>query len=244
MTDIIKDLIPAGSRNRPGKANAKTHVTIHNTGNPAKGADAAAHAKYVKGGAVDVPASWHYTTDEKQIIQHVPDGEIAYHAGSKGNPCSIGIEICVNSDGDLKGATDNAARLAAYLCEKYGVPVQNVVQHNHWRDAQYPNGKDCPQLLRQGKPYSWDTFLQKVRGAMAQKAGDESGQGISELPQTEPDMTEASGLDFPSNWAKNACDKAARSGLILGDGQGWFGWKEPVTLERLLVILDKLGVLG
>jgi hypothetical protein len=30
--------------------------------------------------------------------------------------------------------------------------------------------------------------------------------------------------------------------LILGDGEGWFGWQEPVSLERLMVIMDKLGL--
>jgi N-acetylmuramoyl-L-alanine amidase len=231
MTDITQDLIPAGSRNRPGKANTMTHITIHNTGNASKGADAAAHARYIKDGAVSVPVSWHYTVDEKRIIRHVPDGEIAYHAGTYGNPCSIGVEICMNGDGNLEGATDNAAGLAAFLCREHGIPVENVVQHNHWKDAKYPNGKDCPQMLRQGKPYGWDDFLQKVRRP----------------PEPAPparDIPDAAGEPPPSDWAAAACGKAVKSGLIKGDGAGWFGWKEPVLLERLLVVLDKLGMLG
>ena len=50
--------------------------------------------------------------------------------------------------------------------------------------------------------------------------------------------------DTPSAWAAEACLKAVDSGLILGDGDGWYGWKEPLTLERMLVIFDKLELLG
>ena len=217
MTNIIQDLVPQGRRNRPGKHNPATYITIHNTGNTAKTAGARNHAAYLKGdSAANAPVSWHYTADDKEIIQHLPDNETAYHAGdSKGNTQSVGIEICVNEGGDLRKATDNAAALTALLCQKHCIPIERVVQHNVWW------GKDCPQMLRAGKPYTWDVFLQKVRDAMNQKTGD-----------------------CPSEWAKAACGKAAASGLVVGDGKGLFGWREPVTLERLLVILDKLGLLG
>jgi len=78
---ITVDHIPAGRKNRPGKANPCKYVTIHNTGNSSKGADAKAHASYIKGGAAaNLPASWHYTVDEKEAYQHIPESETAYHA--------------------------------------------------------------------------------------------------------------------------------------------------------------------
>jgi hypothetical protein len=43
------DLIPPGASNRPGGALTPTHITIHNTANPGRGADALAHAKYLNG---------------------------------------------------------------------------------------------------------------------------------------------------------------------------------------------------
>jgi N-acetylmuramoyl-L-alanine amidase len=225
MATIIQDLIPQGRRNRPGKTNPCNYITIHNTGNAAKTAGARNHAAYLKGdAAANAPVSWHYTTDDKEIIQHLPDNETGYHAGdSKGNGQSIGIEICMNEGGDLRKATDNAVWLTAELCRKYNISLDRVVQHNVWW------GKDCPQMLRQGKPYSWDTFLQKVRETLTEAAADPEPQALAE--------------DIPSDWGKAACDKAVKTGLILGDGKGRYGWKEPVTLERLLVILDKLGIL-
>ena len=169
--NITQDFIPEGRNNRPGRANPMKYVTIHNTGNSSKGAGARNHASYIKSDtAANVPVSWHYTVDEKEIVQHLPDNEIAWHAGDggsgTGNAQSIAIEICMNSDGDLLRATDNAAELTASLCRKYGVPIENVVQHNYWKSTKYPNGKNCPEMIRAGKPYDWNTFLAKVESLM------------------------------------------------------------------------------
>jgi N-acetylmuramoyl-L-alanine amidase len=162
--NVMQDFIPAGRRNRPGRANPMRYITIHNTGNASRGAGARNHASYIKGdAAANLPASWHYTVDEKDIYQHIPDNEDAFHAGDSGGPGnrqSIGIEICMNSDGDLLAATDKAAELTAHLCQKHNIPVDNVVQHNRW------SGKNCPQLIRADKPYGWGAFIGKVRAFM------------------------------------------------------------------------------
>ena len=166
--NIIQDFISAGRRNRPGRANPMRLITIHNTGNASKGAGAKSHAGYLKGDiAASLPVSWHYTVDCREIYQHLPDSEDAYHAGDgsgNGNRQSIGIEISMNSDGDLLAATDKAAELTAFLCRKHGISLENVVQHNRW------NSKNCPQMLRSGRPYSWDAFIGKVRALIAPPA--------------------------------------------------------------------------
>jgi len=140
-------------------------ITIHNTGNANSGANARTHANYIKGDtAANLPVSWHYTVDELETYQHLPDTEDAFHAGDGagiGNRQSIGIEICMNSDGDLLKATDNAVELAAMLCKKYNIPIENVVQHFNW------SGKNCPQMLRMNKPYSWNTFLNKIKAIVS-----------------------------------------------------------------------------
>jgi N-acetylmuramoyl-L-alanine amidase CwlA len=70
------------------------------------------------------------------------------------------MEICMNKGGNLLAATDRAAKLAAYVLAKRGHTVAvsgvNLYQHNHH------SGKNCPQMLRSGKPYSWKTFVEKV----------------------------------------------------------------------------------
>ena len=166
--NIKQEYIPAGRRNRPGRVNPMRFITVHNTGNANAGANAKAHAIYIKSdAAANEPVSWHYTVDDKEIYQHLPDNEDAFHAGDgagNGNRQSIGIEICMNCDGDLRKATDNAAELTAMLCARYKIPAENIVQHNRW------SGKNCPQTMRGGKPYGWSDFLAKVHSAIAPPA--------------------------------------------------------------------------
>ena len=144
---IIQEFLPAGADNRPGGSNPDTYITIHETGNFAKGADAGAHAAYLRGSSAQAaPVSWHYTVDDHSIYQHLPDCERAYHAGDggsgPGNATSIGIEICVDAGGDFEQAKANAASLVRLLMERHDIPLDRWFQHNRW------NGGDCPKTIR------------------------------------------------------------------------------------------------
>ena len=46
--DYIEDLIPKGSVNRPCEPCSMQYITVHETANKARGADAKSHAKYLK----------------------------------------------------------------------------------------------------------------------------------------------------------------------------------------------------
>ena len=37
--------------------------------------------------------------------------------------------------------------------QKYEIDIEAVVQHNYW------SGKNCPNRIRAGQPYSWQQFL-------------------------------------------------------------------------------------
>ena len=160
---IQEHIISGGRKNRPGRdTNPDTYITIHETGNAAKGADAAAHGAYLDSAAgEDDLVSWHYTVDDHAIVQHLPDYETAYHAGDgkagPGNTTSIGIEICVNAGGDFAQAQANAAALVRLLMEEHGIDIEHIVQHNHW------NGKDCPKTIR-STPGAWEAFLVLCNG--------------------------------------------------------------------------------
>lgn len=70
---IIQEFLPSGADNRPGGSNPDIYITIHETGNFARGADAAAHAAYLRGSSAQAaPVSWHYTVDDHSIYQHLP----------------------------------------------------------------------------------------------------------------------------------------------------------------------------
>jgi N-acetylmuramoyl-L-alanine amidase len=45
-----QSFIPAGNRNRPGYRMAPTYITVHDTGNPNRGANAEMHRQYLNNG--------------------------------------------------------------------------------------------------------------------------------------------------------------------------------------------------
>jgi N-acetylmuramoyl-L-alanine amidase len=214
--NIIQDFIPVGRRNRPGtKLTGPKYITIHDTANPSKGADALMHARYLKGDdAANRPASWHFTVDDQRIVQHMPLDEVAWHAGDgskgPGNTSSIAIEICENVDGDRAKAEENAAELVAYLIRT--VPSllsfpECVVQHNRW------SGKHCPRIIR-NRPGGWDGFLAAVRAHLSPPAT----------------TTPPSGDISP--WAREAREWAVSRGITDGSRP-----KDTVTREELWVML-------
>ncbi|MGE9880261.1 N-acetylmuramoyl-L-alanine amidase [Bacillus velezensis] len=169
MIKVIQDFIPVGHHNRPGYAMNPVYITVHNTANTAKGANAAMHARYEKN--PETPTSWHFTVDEKEIYQHLPLNENGWHAGDgnrgTGNRKSIGIEICENSDGDFEKAVANAQWLIKKLMKEQGISLANVVPHQHW------SGKYCPRKLLD----RWDSFKAGISGAPSSPAKTETKTG-------------------------------------------------------------------
>lgn len=161
--NIKQKFIPTGTKARSGYSLSPKYITIHNTSNTKRGANAASHASYMSGSGKNTSVSYHFVVDDKEIYQLLPLNEVAWHAGDggkgTGNRHSLAIEICENSDGNLLKATDNTVELTAYLMKEFNIPISNVVQHNKW------SGKNCPNRIRAGQPYNWNTFLNKVQNA-------------------------------------------------------------------------------
>ena len=211
---IQRYYIAKGRKNRPGGVNSRRYITIHETGNKAATADAAAHGTYLKSDSAEAgQVSWHYTVDDHAIVQHLPDGETAYHAGDgadgPGNTTSIGVEICVNAGGDFEASKRNAAALVRLLMGEHGIPLDHVVQHNHW------NGKDCPRTIR-GTKGGWETFL-----ALCGREKPDQGTGIP-----------------AADWAATAWEKAKGKGVLDGTRP-----TDPVTRQELAVVLDRLNLI-
>ena len=147
----------SNNKNHYTGVNKCKYITIHETGNTNKGANALNHAKYINNGS---SVTWHYTVDDKQVIQHYKDSVQCWHSGDgrgDGNLNSIGIEMCVNSDGDFNKTILNTIELVKHLMNKHNIPIENVVQHNKW------SGKDCPANIRSGKPISWGGFINMIK---------------------------------------------------------------------------------
>jgi N-acetylmuramoyl-L-alanine amidase len=181
--NIIQDLIPAGRRNRPatvpgharyGKIVPPKYITIHNAWSPwdAKGLNA-----YMKSDScANRPASWHLSVSDNLVVQGVPFGETAWHAGDYinaanpgiGNSQSIGIEICdfynpttkKNDQQKYLLAEAYSIKLVAYLIKT--VPSllpfpECVVPHTKWRPA-----SGCPSRIL-GRKDGWANYIKAIK---------------------------------------------------------------------------------
>lgn len=79
------------------------------------------------------------------------DGVIANYGG---NNNSIGIEMCVNTDGDVYDSWQRTAKLVADILLRNDLNIYCVKQHNDF------SGKNCPQTVRSSN--YWDQFLRNV----------------------------------------------------------------------------------
>ncbi len=151
---VITDIIDQ-SEARPMTKRLIKYIVIHETDNFEIGVGARNHATYLKNNN-DREASWHYTVDDHEIYHHIPDNEIAFHAGSEdGNTYGIGIELCVNKDGKFNKTFDNAARLVAYLLKSYNLGIEDIKTHHDF------TGKECPNKIL--KSNRLDEFKSKVK---------------------------------------------------------------------------------
>ncbi|MCB1212570.1 MAG: N-acetylmuramoyl-L-alanine amidase, partial [Verrucomicrobiales bacterium] len=174
---LRRDLIPSGTVGRKYyRPMQPRYVTIHSTQNYS--GDAYNHALALKRGALKANRrpggnrigylTWHFTTQDDVAVQHLPCGEQGEHADfdGPGNNYSIGIEMCEHRGNDLALTIDRTARLAAYLCYTYQIPLSHVVPHHHWpRAGVSPAHKDCPHfLLDKGKQAgTWKWFQNRVK---------------------------------------------------------------------------------
>lgn len=180
MLTIIDKLI---SKNRPcRKLTSLKAIIIHWTANTNRGANASANANYFnseqwykdkKGNKIKISASAHYVVDDKEIIRCIPDDEVGYHVGSKNgykdlvytkinipkgdspNNYTIGIEMCVNCDGDFVKTRQTTIELTNFLLKKHNLTTDNVFRHFDI------TGKDCPKMMLDEQ--IWNQFLYEVK---------------------------------------------------------------------------------
>ncbi len=135
-------------------------VVVHETANTSPGAGALSHANYLWNAAqagTILNVSWHYTMDDKYTYQHVPENEIAYHAGDGstlpgtsstylggGNRNGIGIEMSVAQDEDMFLTFQRTAKLASDILVRYNLPRSHIKFHQDF------SGKWCPQGMLRG----------------------------------------------------------------------------------------------
>lgn len=166
--------------NRPHLPMTARYITVHETANTGKGANALMHSRFLKNGGGSSGVSFHYVVDDHEVRELMPPNEAAWHAGDgyngTGNRASIAIETCVNRDGNWPQTVENLAQLVAVLMGRHGIPLARVVPHRHW------SGKFCPTRLLQS---GWDQLIQRVRDIAANAGYQETPVFERNFPGTE-----------------------------------------------------------
>lgn len=190
MVQIKKQFVSQDVINKRsyGKGNPVTSVTVHQTGNPTKGANAQAHAN-LQSKLNPRQASWHIQVDDKQAIQSFPDNIRCWHASDgrgPGNTTSLAIEICINRDGDYKKAVENGAKVVSQKLKEHNLKITDVKKHFDWFN------KFCPeQLMRGHQGITWADFLNMVQDKPAAK------------PVSKPASKPKSSLTVDGKWGKD-----------------------------------------
>lgn len=156
--EIIKKQI---KYNISKRTQAIKYIVIHDSGNKSKGANADAHFNYFNGG--NRQSSADFFVDDIKVLQindytkyytwQVGDGKGKYGIT---NANSIGIEICVNSDGNYDVAFEKAIELTKHLMKELNIPAERVVRHY---DA---SRKSCPASMMDNNWSLWKKFKERL----------------------------------------------------------------------------------
>lgn len=228
---LVQSFIPSERKlNRPGYLMIPEYITVHDTGNSSKGANAIMHMHYLNENAEAAKrqVSWHFTIDDTQIVQHLPLNESGWHAGDgltgTGNRKSIGIEICQNSDGNRAKAEQNAIKLIANLIVITGIPITKVVQHSHW------SGKDCPAIIRKVSG-RWTDFKNEIEKEVNRLT----------LLANETKLKGSVFADIPTgHWAEDDVKYLKENGIIVGTPDGLFNGSMQATRYEVAAMMARI----
>jgi N-acetylmuramoyl-L-alanine amidase CwlA len=204
-------------------------VVIHYTANP--GGDADMHYRYfnsLKGRY----AGAHIFVDRHKALEIIPLDEVAYHANEKNpmlsslnastsyypkgnaNLLTIGIEMCLESNGQLHPDTIERTRLVVkYLQDKYSQlkDTQNrIIRHYD------VTGKNCPKPFVEDEQ-KWNAFLYSIDQPIREEVKVASNQN-----------------EKPSQFAEAAQKFVMENNISDGSRP-----KDPITRQEVWVMLDR-----
>ena len=188
------------------KGTSIKYIVIHDTGNTSKGADANAHFSFFN--SADRQSSAHYFVDDTQVLRIIKDSDKAWHCGDGNgkygitNENSLGIEICINMNGNFNIAFDKAAELTSFLMKKYNITLENVVRHY---DA---SRKICPNSMSKNNWEKWNKFKEDLK-----KIGKEQKDYTNTITQLYKNIFQRE----PDSEGLNYWNEQLNLGLTFGD---------------------------
>lgn len=233
------------------KASDIKYIVIHWTANKSPGADAMNHYRYLTHATRQ--GSAHYFVSAKNgiadIVQPIGDSYVAWHCGDRAsvrrnpnrntavtNRNSIGIEMCVNSDGNLQDTIAATVELTKSLMKKFNVPASMVVRHFD------VTGKDCPSVGLAG--FSWSKFKADIQKPVIFNV-DLSKNSTTKIGQTVPkeeskkEEQVKQKEDITNHWAKDNIERVKDLGIMHGFEDGDFKPDEPVTRAQLAITITR-----
>ena len=215
-------------------------IVIHDTGNANPGANAQSHYNYFNSGNRNSSADF-FVDDKGVLCVNDYSKYYTWHCGDgKGkfgitNSNSIGIEICVNSDGDYAKVLANTIELVKELMDELHIPADRVVRHY---DA---SRKNCPASMNVNNWAIWHEFKESLKneGGLTVTQYEELKKMISDLSDKIESEKVYNFITELPEWAKPTIQKLHDNGWLKGDN---IGLNLSYTMVRLLVILDRAGV--
>lgn len=202
-------------------------IVFHYTANTGHTATARGNALYFA--QTERKASAHFIVDEGEIVyQCVPLENSAWAVGD-GSGGRMGDRINNWNSVNIEMVSHTDALGAAYIpmkTQKNAAKLYRMLQKQlpylRYTARHYDvSAKQCPQPMVDER--RWMEFLQ-----LLQEDTDMTKQEFLSLAATG---------DFPSTWAEEATSWAKKQGLFAGDGEGNFGWQQPITREALAQVL-------
>lgn len=259
MLPITKNLL-TNRRTRPALRNRNWYsirklkgIVVHWTANTAVGADARGNRQFFN--TTNSYASAHYIVDDHSIIQCLPDNEVGYHVGNRyyqpmgkaiiadtpeltPNYFLLGIEMCVNEDGNWQKTYQNSVELTQHLINKYEFTLKDLYRHYDI------TGKDCPKMMIEEQ--DWQAFRSKVNEGLNHSLGTPIQQG--EVNTLELNVRSGNNAEFPKVGELHMGDKITiyeeRNNWYRIGNQRWVHKHYVKILEakRLAIVNDPTGL--
>jgi N-acetylmuramoyl-L-alanine amidase CwlA len=204
-------------------------IVVHYTAN--NGGDADMHFNYFNNGAGGRYAGAHIFVDRHKALEIIPLDEVAYHAnertpllsnlrastsyypGGNANLLTIGIEMCLESDGSFHPDTIERTRLVIkHLQSKYSQlrdTENRVIRHYD------VTGKNCPAPFVKNHA-KWKEFLRSINEPIKESVS------VADVNKVSP-------------WAESNWKEATRN--------GYFDGKNPranITREETAIVVNRL----
>ncbi|MFL0253008.1 N-acetylmuramoyl-L-alanine amidase [Clostridium neuense] len=187
-------------------------VVIHDTDEP--GGTAQNNRDYINRDA-SAKSSAHYFVDWNEIIQTIPENEVAWHAGPTANHKYLAVEMCVPYGQDIQKFNQvykNTVDLVAAICKKYGWSSKNIYSHN-WVSQTYheTDHTDPIQYLNQyGK--AWSDLVNDIQKQI--DGTNSSGNNTTPTQNPSGDISELKSILNKNGYGNLTIDNALNSATI------------------------------